>query len=295
MINELLDNEMLTKIDKFNLRARLIVEGFIIGLHKSPYHGFSVEFSDHRQYNPGDEIKNIDWKVYAKTNRYYIRRYEEETNLKCYILLDHSKSMGYTSLGIDKLNYAKTLAASLSYLMLSQQDAVSLMSFTDKITNFLPPKSVNSYLNIVLKYIQGLNAESRTNTHEVLHALANRIKKRGLVILISDLVDDPEKILNGLLHFRHDKHEVIVFHIQDRQEINFAFDNETIFVDSETNERITVSPWLIKNEYRKYYSEQVEYLKTKCSEANIEYNQVTTDLAFDKMLMEYLIKRSKLM
>ncbi len=295
MHSNYLTEEFIAKIDKFNLRARLIVEGFIVGLHKSPYHGFSVEFSDHRQYNPGDSINRIDWKVYAKTNRYYIKRYEEETNLKAYIIVDHSNSMGYMSGKISKLEYAKALASALAYLMISQQDAVGLLSYTNKITNYIPPRSMRSYLNIIFKELFNLQAKDTTQTVDILHSLADRIKKRGLIILISDMIDDPDRILQGLQHFRHQKHEVILFHIQDKQELDFNFKNETEFVDSETGEKIVVSPWQIKNDYLTAYKNNIIYLKTKCHEAFIEYNPISTETPFEQNLFQYLIKRSKLM
>lgn len=289
-----LSEELIARLDKFKLRARLIVEGFMIGLHKSPYHGFSVEFSDHRQYNPGDAIRDIDWKVYGRTNRYYIRRYEEETNLKSYVLIDHSKSMGYSSGGVTKLEYAKSLAASLTYLMMNQQDATAVMSFTDKITGYIPPRAVSSYLDILLSHIYKLEAQDKTNTAEVLHNLAERINKRGLIILISDLIDDPDSILSGLLHFRHKKNEVVLFHIQDKQERQFDFQHETEFIDAESGEKIVVNPWLIKKDYLKEYEKNTAYLKRRCFEAQIEYNPITTDTPFDEVLLHYLMKRSKL-
>ena len=295
MTNQYLSEELIAKIDKFKLKARLIVEGFMIGLHKSPYHGFSVEFSDHRQYNPGDSIKDVDWKVFGKTNRYYIRRYEEETNLKSYILIDHSKSMGYTSGNTTKLEYAKSLASSLFYLMINQQDASGLLSFTDKITSYIPPRAVRSYLNILLTEIYNLQAEDRTRTAEVLHQLAERIHKRGLIILISDLIDEPDEILSGLQHFRHKKNEVVVFHIQDKQEYQFDFQHETEFIDSETGEKLTVNPWQIKKDYLEEYNSNIEYLNKRCFEARIEYNPITTETAYDQILLQYLLKRAKLM
>jgi len=294
MISKYLTDEFIATLDKFNLRARLIVEGFIIGLHKSPYHGFSVEFSDHRQYIPGDSIGKIDWKVYGKTNRYYIKRFEEETNLKCYIIFDHSRSMGYTSGPKSKLEYSKALASALAYLMISQQDAVGFLSYTDKITNYLPPSSMKSYLKMIYNHLYSLKAENRTQTAEVLHSLADRIKKRGLIILISDMIDDPEKLITGLQHFRHQKHEVILFHIQDKQEEDFKFKRETEFIDSETNEKIIVNPWQIRQKYRKTYNEFTTFLKRKCYESHIEYNPISTDTPFEDNLLQYLTKRSKL-
>jgi uncharacterized protein (DUF58 family) len=290
-----LTEEFIAKLDKFNLRARLIVEGFIVGLHKSPYHGFSVEFSDHRQYNPGDPINNLDWKVFAKTNRYYIKRFEEETNLKSYILIDHSSSMAFSSGSISKLEYAKAFASALSYLMISQQDAVGMLTYADRITGYLPPRSVRSYLNVIFKELFNLKAENKTRTAEILHSLADRIKKRGLIILISDMIDDPDQILQGLQHFRHNKHEVILFHIQDKAEQEFDFKYETEFIDAESGEKIIVNPWQIKKDYLKAYNANSQYLKTKCHESFIEYNPITTETPFDENLLQYLIKRSKLL
>ncbi|MCD6182209.1 MAG: DUF58 domain-containing protein [Candidatus Cloacimonetes bacterium] len=290
-----LSDEFIASLDKFSIRARLIVEGFIIGLHKSPYHGFSVEFSDHRQYNPGDPIGAIDWKVYGKTNRYYIKRYEEETNLKAYIVVDHSASMGYHSGGTSKLDYAKAFASALSYLMLSQQDAVGMLTFADAITSYIPPRSMRSYMNVLFKELYNLEPQQTTNTAAVLHSLADRIKKRGLIILISDLLDDPEAILQGLQHFRHQKHEVLVFHIQDAQEINFNFRQETEFVDAETGEKLVVNPWQIRQEYQKAYQDAATYLKTRCHEALIEYNPITTATPFEENLLHYLTKREKML
>jgi uncharacterized protein (DUF58 family) len=292
--NQYLSDELFAQLDKFHLRARLIVEGFITGLHKSPYHGFSVEFSDHRQYNPGDAIRNVDWKVYAKTNRYYIKRYEEETNLKSYLLIDHSASMGFVSDKTSKLEFAKAFASALAYLMISQQDAVGMLSYTNKITTYVPPRSLRSYLSVLFKELHLLKPMQTTNTVEILHSLADRIKKRSLIILISDLIDDPDKIMQGLQHFRHQKHEVILFHIQDREELDFSFKRETEFIDSETGEKITVNPWQIRKEYQKAYQENSEYLKRKCHESFIEYNPITTSTPYEDILLNYLIKRSKL-
>jgi len=292
---QFLSEEFVANLSKFNLRAKLIVEGFIVGLHKSPYHGFSVEFSDHRQYNPGDNIGNLDWKVYAKTNRYYIKRYEEETNLKAYIVVDHSASMGFSGNGESKLEYAKALSSALAYLMISQQDAVGLLTFSEKISNYIPPRSVRSYLNQIYSTLYNLKPESKTNTAEVLHNLAERIKKRGLIILISDLLDDPDKILSGLQHFRHHKHEVILFHLQDAKEIDFDYKNETEFIDSETGEKIVVNPWQIRKDYQKTMNENQDYLKTRCHQSYIEYYPINTKTPFDEALLQFLNKRSKMM
>jgi len=289
-----LSDEFLARADKFSLRARLIVEGFMVGLHKSPYHGFSVEFSDHRQYNPGDSIRHLDWKVYAKTERYYIKRFEEETNLKCHLVVDHSASMGYASHGVSKLDYAKALASALAWLMVGQQDAVGLLSFCAHVTGYMPPRAMRAYLDEVFKALYGLHATSRTATVQVLHSLAERIHKRGLVILVSDLLDDPDEIISGLSHFRHAGHEVIVFHLRDPQELAFNFRQETEFEDAETGERIVVSPWQIRADYQAARNGAEDYLRDRCRERLIDYNAIDTGTPFEECLMQYLVKRSRL-
>jgi len=286
--------ETISKLTNLELKARLVVEGFIIGLHKSPYHGFSVEFAEHRQYMPGDEIKHIDWKVYGKTDRFYVKQYEEETNLKAYILLDASGSMGFSSGKISKIEYASYLAASLTYLILKQRDALGLAIFDEKIRRYIPPKSVLSYFYSVTKELQKVKTGEVTNIHLILHELAERIKRRGLIILISDLFDDPEKIFSGLKHFRHKKHEVIIFHILDPLEIDFSFKNDSIFKDLETGDEINVQPWHLRKEYRKQLKSYIEAFKKKCQEDRIDYVLLKTDTDLDQALFEYLIKRKKL-
>ena len=223
--------ETVALLNSMSLRARLVVEGYIIGHHRSPYHGFSVEFAEHRSYGPGDEIKHIDWKLFGKTDRLYVKRYEEETNLRAHIILDTSKSMLYSSAEVSKLSYANSLAASLSYLMINQQDAVGIAKFSEKIDTFIPPKARPSHLNLILSQLDDKDSGNDTQIGMVLHELADRIKKRGMVILISDLLDKPENIMKGLKHFRHQNQEVIVFHIQDRKESEFDFDTRTKFFD----------------------------------------------------------------
>jgi len=289
-----LSDEFLARADKFRLRARLIVEGFMVGLHKSPYHGFSVEFSDHRQYNPGDSIRHLDWKVYAKTERYYIKRFEEETNLKCHIVVDHSASMGYHSHGVSKLEYAKALTSALAWLMVGQQDAVGLRTFTDRVTAYMPPRAMRTYLDEVMKSLYALQPVEQTRTVEVLHTLAERIRKRGLVILVSDLLDEPDEIVSGLSHFRHAGHEVIVFHLRDPRELDFDFDRETEFEDAETGERLIVSPWQIRADYQSALGEAETYLRDRCRERLIDYNAINTHTPFEECLLQYLVKRGRL-
>ena len=286
--------ETVALLNSMSLRARLVVEGYIIGHHRSPYHGFSVEFAEHRSYGPGDEIKHIDWKLFGKTDRLYVKRYEEETNLRAHIILDTSKSMLYSSAEVSKLSYANSLAASLSYLMINQQDAVGIAKFSEKIDTFIPPKARPSHLNLILSQLDDKDSGNDTQIGMVLHELADRIKKRGMVILISDLLDKPENIIKGLKHFRHQNQEVIVFHIQDRKESEFDFDTRTKFFDMETGEEIVTEPWHIRSNYNELISKLESNYKSNCRENLIDYVPLFTDQSLDIGITEYLIKRSKL-
>ena len=286
--------ETVALLNSMSLRARLVVEGYIIGHHRSPYHGFSVEFAEHRSYGPGDEIKHIDWKLFGKTDRLYVKRYEEETNLRAHIILDTSKSMLYSSGEVSKLSYANSLAASLSYLMINQQDAVGIAKFSEKIDTFIPPKARPSHLNLILSQLDDKDSGNDTQIGMVLHELADRIKKRGMVILISDLLDKPENIMKGLKHFRHQNQEVIVFHIQDRKESEFDFNTRTKFFDMETGEEIVTEPWHIRSNYNELISKLESNYKSNCRENLIDYVPLFTDQSLDIGITEYLIKRSKL-
>ena len=286
--------ETVALLNSMSLRARLVVEGYIIGNHRSPYHGFSVEFAEHRSYGPGDEIKHIDWKLFGKTDRLYVKRYVEETNLRAHIILDTSKSMLYNSVEVSKLSYANSLAASLSYLMINQQDAVGIAKFSEKIDTFIPPKARPSHLNLILSQLDDKDSGNDTQIGIGLHELADRIKKRGMVILISDLLDKPENIMKGLKHFRHQNQEVIVFHIQDRKESEFDFDTRTKFFDMETGEEIVTEPWHIRSNYNELISKLESNYKSNCRENLIDYVPLFTDQSLDIGITEYLIKRSKL-
>ena len=290
----ILTPEIISRLNNLSLKARYVVEGFIVGLHKSPYHGFSVEFSEHRPYGIGDEIRHIDWKLWGKTDRYFIKQFEEETNLKSYLLIDQSLSMTYKSETLSKLEYAQILAASLGYLMLKQQDAVGLTLFDDQIRSNIPPRSKRSHLNIILSQMQNINPGPETSISPILHQTAETIKKRGLIILISDLFDDPEKVLSGLQHFRYKGHEVVVFHILDPQEMSLNFSHRTRFRDMESGEEIITDPWHIKSDYQKSMKQFCNYFKTNCRKKNIDYIRLTTETPLDSALSEYLIKRKRI-
>ncbi len=285
---------MVAMLDSLSMRAKMVVEGYIIGQHRSPYHGFSVEFAEHRSYEPGDEVRHIDWKLYGKTNRLYIKRYEEETNLRAHLILDTSKSMNYTSGKVSKLQYGSYLLAALSYLMIRQQDAAGVVLFDESIRSFIPPKSNPSHLNTLLNVLDVNTPGTDTKIEPVLHEMAERIKKRGLVIIISDLFDEPDNIINGLKHFRHSNQEVILFHILDRNELEFDFNSRTKFVDMESGEELTTDPWHVKNDYKNLIENLQDYYKNQCRLNLIDYVPLFTDDSLDKGLNEYFNKRQKL-
>jgi len=289
-----LQPEVLSKLDNLQLIAKFAVEGFIVGLHKSPYHGFSVEFAEHKPYNQGDEVKNIDWKLFAKTDRYYVKEYEEETNLKSYILLDKSGSMNYQSGTISKFQYASYLAASLAYLMLKQQDATSLTLLDNKISTYIPPVAKRSHLDLILKNIHNARCEGETSISPLLHQMAEKINKIGMIILISDLFDDTDEILSALKHFRYLGHEVIVFQVMDKNELEFNFDRQTKFVDLENKNTLTTESQHIRKDYRVSVSNFIEDIKNKCLNNHIDYKFMTTDRTLDLGLVEYLNKRSRM-
>ena len=289
----ILTPDIISRLNNLSLKARFVVEGFIVGLHKSPYHGFSVEFSENRPYGAGDEIRHIDWKLWGKTDRFFIKQFEEETNLKSYILLDQSLSMTYKSDIVSKLEYAQILAASLGYLMLKQQDAVGLTLFDNRIRVNIPPRSKRSHLNILLSKMQNINAGPETTIAPILHQTAESIKKRGLIILISDLFDDPEDVLTGLQHFRYKGHEVIVFHILDPQELTLDYSQRVRFRDLESGEEIITDPWHIQSDYQKSLEYFCNYFKSCCRQKNIDYVRLSTDTTLDLALSEYLLKRKR--
>jgi len=286
--------EAVSRLKNMSLRARLVVEGFITGQHRSPYHGFSVEFSQHRPYMPGDPLKNIDWRVFGRTDKYYVKQYEEETNLKAYILLDCSASMSYASGEVSKLQYGSYLSAALTYLLLKQRDAVGLLTFDRKINTYIPPRSIQEYLNRILTELDNLEPGGETEIGTTLHLMADRIKRRGLIILISDLFDDEETILGGLKHFRHSGHEVLIFHILDPMEKSFAFKGNLRMKDLETQEKIPLSPEHLKQDYRKQFQKWMTGIENGCRDNKIDYSLFDTSTTFDLALSLFLSKRSKM-
>jgi uncharacterized protein (DUF58 family) len=294
-IRRFLDPRVASQIEQLDLRARLVVEGFLAGLHKSPFHGFSVEFAEHRPYSPGDPIRHLDWKVLAKADRYYIKRYHEETNLRSYLLVDHSASMGFSREGrVTKLEYSSLLASALCYMMLGQQDAVGLLLFSDKIDTYLPPRAVKSQLHQVLMQLSKVRPSSQTQVASCLKSLAERVKRRGLVVVFSDLLDEPEEVLSGLKSFRHRGHEVVVFHVLDPDELKFPFREPVEIEDMETGERLITHGWELSKDYRERVADWSGRLQRECREHLIDYVLLDTSTPFDVALIRYLEKRTRL-
>ena len=290
-----LQPSVVAQLSNMELRARMVVEGFITGLHKSPYHGFSVEFTEHRPYMPGDEIKHIDWKAYGKTDRYFIKQFEEETNLKSYLILDASASMNYASGGnLKKIQYASYVGAALAYLMMEQRDAVGLTIYDEKIRLSMPPRATKPYLQQLLRNLEGLEGGNKTGTAESLHAVAEQIKRRGLVIILSDLFDDPKKVKTAFKHFRHRGNEVIIMQVLDPMERSFAFGGDAVFRDMETKEELMTQPAHIEQAYRETLRSFISDYQKECRDNNIDYLLLDTATPFDRALFEYLNKRKRL-
>jgi len=292
---DMLTPESVSRLSRLDLIARFVVEGFITGLHKSPYHGFSAEFAEHRQYMAGDSLRYLDWKVYGRTDRMYVKRFEEETNLKAHIVLDASGSMGFRDGGsMTKLRYASVCAAALAFLMLRQRDSVGLVTFAEKMLSRVPPRSVQSQLVEIIKVLDGIEAGGETVAGDILHTLAERIDVRGLIIFISDLLIDPGDLVRGMKHFRHNGHEVLVLHVLDPREIAFDYDGEIRFTDLETGQTVATQPRHIRDDYRRIFDERFGKLIGEFHDMSVDYARFTTDVPFDRALSEYLAKRSRL-
>ncbi len=288
-----LDPVELSKISRLEIRARLIVEGFISGLHKSPYRGASVEFAEHREYVPGDDTRHIDWKVYGRSDRYYIKQYEEETNLRTHVLLDASESMGFGSEGaMTKLDYGRTLAAALSYLILWQQDAVGAMVFDQDIRAQVPISSSRGHLVDLVRVIAAEPGKDATDLGEVLARIAERIKRKSLLILISDLFDDVDKVGLGLRRLRHQGHEVILFHVMDSDELNFPYQRMTLFEGLEEFPDLLADPNSLREAYIGEIEQFIETTKRTCRNSLIDYELVDTSKRFDVVLTRFLQRRA---
>jgi len=289
-----LDPAALARVKNLSLVARSVVEGFITGLHSSPYKGFSVEFAEHRKYTAGDNPRHLDWRVLGRTDRLYIKQYEEETNLRAQILLDCSGSMAYGEPpSITKLQYASYLTAVLAYMMMRQQDAVGMTTFDTKVRLDLPARSSPRHFDEMMNQLEAIKPGRPTSLGATLHRLADRFKRRCLIILISDLYDDPEAVEPALHHFHYKRHEVIVFHVLDHAEITFPFRDTASFVDMETGERLQVDPAYVRDEYRRQLDAFIARYRKICADCQFDYVLTDTSVPFDSMLSRYLEKRTR--
>jgi uncharacterized protein (DUF58 family) len=283
------DPKVLAGISNLYLRARWVVEGIMSGIHRSRSKGFSVEFEEHREYSPGDEIRRIDWKALGKFDRYFIKEYEDETNLRAHLLLDSSASMDYASDGITKFDYACTLTASLAYLILRQQDAAGLVMFSDRIESFIPPRSKRDYLTQILHALENRRPAGETNVGKILQEIAGKVTRRGVVILVSDLLDEPGEILKGLRLFRFKGNDVIVFHLLDSAELDLPFEGNILFEDLEVaNLNVIADPRAIRQTYRQVVEEFTGHMRKECHDSSIDYQLISTSTPLDRALASYL-------
>lgn len=288
-----LDPRTLAEIQGLHLRARHIVEGYVSGLHRSPYHGFSIEFAEHREYAPGDDLRYVDWKAFGRTDKFYLKQYEDETNLICYLVVDVSESMHYRSPGaaLSKFEYAQSTAAALAWLVLRQQDAVGLVTFDDQLQSWIRPSSNPSHLQQILAVLDQARPERKTAAGPILHELAERMNKRGVVVIMSDLFDELDSLMAGLKHFRHRQHDVIVFHLLDPAELAFPFTRTTLFKGLEQMRHLVVEPRSLRKAYLREMDKFIRTVRMGCRRYDMDYQQLPTDCPLDRALSRYLSAR----
>lgn len=291
-----LDPKVLASLEGLDIQARRVVEGYIAGMHKSPFQGISVEFAEHREYVPGDDIRHVDWKAWSKTDKWYLKQYEQETNLITYILLDVSESMTYASPGLmSKLEYARIVAASLTYMTLQQQDSVGLATFDDRVRDFLRPAGQPSQLREAIHVMDVASPREKTNIEAIFHDLAERFKRKGIVIVLSDCFDETKNILDGLKHLLYRRHDVIVFQILDPAELDFPFLDTTLFKGLEALPEILTEPRALRDAYQAEIGAFIADLKKGCRKVNIDYVLLRTDEPLDRSLSSYLASRMRRM
>ncbi len=285
--------EVLARISSLELLARTVVEGFISGLHRSPFTGFSTEFAEYRQYMPGDDLRYLDWKLLGRTDRYYIKKYRADTNSQCHILIDASASMRYTTTGVSKLQYAQFLGSSLAYLANKQQDAVGLIAFDQEVRTHVPAHNRTGHMQTIFGWMERLEAGNETRLSQMLHLAAERITRRGIIVVISDFYDEPEAIISALQHLRFKGNDVIVFHVLDKNETEFEFTEPVLLEDSETEEEIHVMPDILADGYRNTIREHIGRLRDGAAQNKIDYELLTTDKPLDYALFSFLARRAK--
>jgi uncharacterized protein (DUF58 family) len=287
------DPNLLARVNGLILRARQVVDGLRLGIHKSRSKGFSTDFEEYREYSPGDDLRHLDWKAYGKFDRYYIKQYRRTTNLKAQILLDVSGSMDYGSQGLSKFDYGCLLAASLSYLMLKQQDAVGLVTFSDKVDRVIPSKSRQGHLATIIEALETSRPQGKSAVGPVLQRLASGFTRRGLAVLISDLLDDPEEVLKGIKQLRYRGGDVIVFHLLDKDELDFPFQEVTRFQDLEEDLKVLTEPRAIRKAYLEAIASLIDTYRTGCGINTVDYVLLNTSAPLDRALVSYLSWRDK--
>ena len=291
--NNFIDPTVLATLDNLEMRARVIVEGFIAGLHKSPKRGFSVEFTDYRHYIRGDDMRHVDWKLYGRTDKLYIKQYEDETNVRCFILLDSSASMGYASGSMSKLEYGRTLASALAYFIMRQKDAVGLITFDEKVRDYIPAKARQLHLLRILRSLNELEAGTTTDIVRPLTELAMSLNRKSLVILISDMLEEEQATIKALQQLRAMGNEVIVFHVLDDQELNFNFNESSEFIDMESAETHITSPAAVRNAYLENLNNYLNECRKRCQSSGVDYCLLNTSQPLDKALASYLTRRTR--
>jgi len=289
-----LDPRTLAKLKGLQLRARHIVEGYVAGLHRSPYRGFSIEFAEHREYAPGDDLRYVDWKVFGRTDKYYLKQFEDETNLICYLVLDISESMRYQGPGsaLSKFEYAQCLAATMAWLVLQQQDAVGLVTFDNEIRANVAPSSNASHLRSLLQVMEDVRPQAKTTTGPIFHELAERFRKRGVVLILSDLFDEVGSLMAGLKHFSHRRHDVILLHVLDPAELEFPFRNPTMFQGLEQYPDVLADPRSLRKAYLQEMDAFRNEIQKGCRQHAMDYQLISTDRPLDEALSKYLAERS---
>lgn len=288
-----LDPKILAGSQNLHLVARTVVEGFVSGLHRSPFHGFSMEFAEYREYSPGDDIRRVDWKVYGRMDRFYVKKFEGDTNTQVFLLLDTSRSMAYSSGGVSKFDYGRMLAGSLAYFASRQNDAVGLLSFSDTIRNAVPPSTRHGQLNNILHKLDGMETAGETRIYESLKGLSKFLRKRSLVVLISDLYENPAEIGKALRFFHHRGNDVLVFHLLDPNEIEFPMGGIATLEDMETGEQVPFAGEVSRQSYLDELQRHIQQLKSECRSARIDYELMNTDTPLDLALFRYLSSRSR--
>ncbi|WP_373651859.1 MULTISPECIES: DUF58 domain-containing protein [unclassified Schlesneria] len=288
LAGEFVDPATLMRLKSLELRAKHVVQGFMTGLNRSPYHGFSVEFTEYRQYTQGDDLRHLDWKLYARTDRYYLKRFEDETNLRCLLLLDASRSMNFGSIGYSKSEYARTLAATFAYFLSTQRDAIGLASFASEIIDFIPPRYRSGHLRRLLVSLEKTAEGSSTHLARPLEQITERLNKRGMLVLISDLLAPLETLEVSLGSLTVRGQDVIVFHVLDPEELSFTFTTPELFIDLETDRRLYVDPTAVRRDYLAKFTTHLKSIEGICSRLGLVYHRLTTDTPLETALPEVI-------